>query len=129
MKNKNDFEFKYVAPTSEERKEIESIRSNYITQTKSMDKITYLRRLNSRVKNIPAIVSLIVGVLGALIFGLGMTMVLEWSHVVWGVIVGAIGVIPMLISYPIYVRLINNLKSKYAEEIIKISDELLSDEK
>lgn len=128
MKN-NDFEFKYVAPTSEERKEIESIRNNYITQSKSVNKLDYLRNLDKKVKNTPSVISLIVGIMGLLIFGLGMSMVLEWDLIAWGVVVSVVGLIPIIFAYPLYLKVTKLLKNKYSKEILEISDELLNDEK
>jgi len=127
MKNKNDFEFSYSAPTSEERREIESIRKSYVPQEKKYSKLDYLRKLDGKVKNIPQIMSLIFGVCGILVFGLGMTMILEWFLYVWGAIVCAVAIIPMAIAYPIYLKTTKTLKEKYGSEILKISDELLND--
>lgn len=129
MKMHNDFEFKYVAPTSEERKEIESIKNSYLNQSSSTDsKLNQLRKMDSKVKNTPTVVSLIMGVLGILIFGLGMTMVLEWNLIMWGIIISAIGAIPMLLAYPVYKLITKSLKKKYSAKIIKLSNELLNDE-
>lgn len=127
MKNNNDFEFKYVAPTSEERREIESIRKSYAPQEKQVSKLEYLRKLDNKVKNIPQVVSLILGICGILIFGLGMTMMLEWTLYVWGVVVCVVGAIPMALAYPAYNKATKKLKDKYGDEIIRISDELLND--
>ena len=129
MDKKNDFEYTYSAPTAQERKEIESIRNNYITNAKVTGKLARLRYLDNKVKNIPTCVALILGIIGTLIFGLGLSMVLEWELVWQGCLVAVIGAIPMIISYPIYKLITNKLKNKYSEEILKISDELLNDGK
>ena len=129
MKKKNDFEFTYVAPTSEERKEIESIRRGYVKKEKtSLTKLEYLRKLDWKVKNIPTAYALIAGIFGLLIFGLGMAMVLEWYLYVWGVIVAAVGVVPMGFANFINKKTIQHYKDKYSEEILRISDELLNTE-
>lgn len=128
MTEKNDFEFKYSAPTTSERREIESIRNSYMPKTKQTSKLDTLRNLDSKVKNAPIIVSLCVGVLGTLIFGLGMTLFLEWQQIVWGIVVGIIGLVPVGLAYPIFSYISKKLKNKYGEEIIKLSNELLNDE-
>lgn len=128
MSEKNDFEFKYSAPTSSERREIESIRNSYMPKTKQTSKLDALRNLDNKVKNTPVIVSLCVGVLGTLIFGLGMTLFLEWQQIVWGIVVGIIGLVPIVLSYPIFSYISKKLKNKYSDEIIKLSNELLNDE-
>lgn len=128
MTNRNDFEFKYSAPTSQERKEIESIRNSYLTQEKSSNKLEYLRKLDAKVKNIPTCISLVVGVIGLLIFGLGMAMILEWNILLWGIVISAIGIIPISLAYPIFQKSKSHLKNKYGETILRISEELLNDE-
>lgn len=122
---KEQFNFKYVAPTEEERKEIASIRKQYCKKEETESKLDRLRRLDATVKNTPVIISLILGVLGTLIFGLGLTCVLEWNLVVLGLILGAVGVIPMAIAYPVYSAVLKANKRKYGEEILKLSEELL----
>ena len=126
MKN-NDYEFKYIAPTSEERKEIESIRNSYITKNKSSNKLETLRKLDNKVKNTPTIISLIIGIVGTLIFGLGFTMILEWNLIAWGVVVSFIGLVVMTITYSIHVKISKYLKVKYSKEILKLSEELLNE--
>ena len=46
----NQFNFKYTAPTEEERKEIDSIRRQYAPQEKTETKLEKLRRLDGLVK-------------------------------------------------------------------------------
>ena len=71
----NQFNFKYTAPSQEERKEIDSIRRQYLPEEQAESKIERLRRLDSLVKNTAIIWSLVLGVMGTLIFGLGLTMI------------------------------------------------------
>lgn len=122
----NDFEFKYVATTNEEKKEIESIRNKYVKNDEKVNKIQYLRKLDHKVNDTPFILSLSLGIIGILIFGLGLAMILEWNLLVWGIIVSTLGLIPMGLAYPVYLKVSNHLKNKYGDEIIKISDELLN---
>ena len=125
----NKFEFTYSAPTQEERKEIEYIQNRYKPKDKSTTKMEHLRKLDRKVRNIPTIVALILGVLGVLIFGTGLTLALEWNFIVYGIIVGAVGVVPMVFAYFSYSKLTTKLKNKYSEEILKISSELLNEQK
>ena len=64
----NQFNFKYVAPTEEERKEIASIRRQYAPQEQTETKIERLRRLDAVVKHTAIIWSLCLGIIGCLIF-------------------------------------------------------------
>ena len=121
MKN-NDFEYNYVAPTSEERKEIESIRNTYIKPTTSSGKLEKLRRLDFKVKNTPIIVALVMGVVGILTFGVGLTMMLEWNIILWGIVVSIVGLVPVALAYPAYIRIGKNLREKHSQEIISLSE-------
>ncbi len=121
----NQFNFKYTAPTEEERKEIDSIRSRYAPKPQKEDKLERLRRLDAIVKSVPTVWALVLGVLGTLIFGLGLTMILEWSIFVWGIVLMAIGIVPIALAYPVYKKLLTKYKDRYGEEIIRLSDELL----
>ena len=125
MTNDNDFKFNYKAPTTAERREIEGIRNSYL---KPSDKLALLRKLDGKVKNLPMVIALTLGTIGLFVFGLGVTMVLEWGLLVWGIIVGVFGLPFMIIAYPIYNIMVRYLKDKYSEEILKLSEELLNDE-
>ncbi len=123
----NQFNFRYTAPSQEERKEIDSIRRQYAPQEKTETKLERLRRLDGLVKNTAVIWSLCLGVLGALIFGLGLTMILEWNIWLWGIVLMAIGSVPMAVAYPIYRLVLNKGKAKYGDEILRLSEELLNE--
>ena len=122
------FNYRYTAPTEEERKEIASIRRQYEPKDQTETKIERLRRLDALVKNTPVVWSLCLGVIGTLIFGLGLTMILEWSILLWGIVLMVIGSVPMIIAYPLYRVILTKYKARYSEEILKITEELLSNE-
>ena len=122
----NKFNYTYSAPTEQERREIDSIRRQYEPQSDKEAKLQKLRALNGRVQSIPQIVSLCIGILGLLIFGLGLSMILVWSLYVVGGIVIALSLPIMLIAYPVYNFVLSEYKTKYGDEILKLSDELLN---
>lgn len=121
------FEYSYSAPTEEERREIKNIRKSYIPEKESESKLEKLRRLDAKVKSPAMCVALTLGIVGTLIFGLGMTMVLEWNIPIWGVFVSAVGAVVAGLAYPVHKAVFNGSKNKYGEEIIKLSEELLGD--
>ena len=127
--NNNEFNYTYKAPTERERREIEAIRRHYLQNgdTQSGEyKLERIRKLNNRVNGKATALSLVAGVLGLLIFGLGFSMVLEWQIIVGGIVVAILGIPPTAIAYPLYNRLIKKGKDKYGEEIIRLSNELLN---
>ena len=122
----NKFNFKYTAPTEEERKEIDSIRRKYSPVEQSETKLERLRKLDKIVKNTAIIWSLCLGIIGCLIFGFGLTMILEWGIFGWGIALMVIGSVPMAIAYPVYKMVLKKYKDAYGEEILRLSEELLN---
>ncbi len=120
----NKFYYAYTAPTAEERREIDSIRRQY-EEGEGESKLTTLRRLHARVKRSARIFALSLGIGGCLIFGLGLTMILEWGLPLYGVLVSLIGGVGMGLAYPVYQRLFKRNKKKYGGEILRLSEELL----
>ncbi|MDE5715268.1 MAG: hypothetical protein K2I42_03955 [Anaeroplasmataceae bacterium] len=120
------FEYNYSSPTPEERREIEEIKRKYISKEKNESKITELRKLDKKVRIIPKGVGISIGVSGVLIFGTGLTCILEWNQIVWGIILGVIGVLFVLVAGSIYKYLYNKLKEKYKPKVLALSEELLN---
>ncbi len=123
------FEFKYSALDEKERAEIKNIRSRYESKSQTESKLERIRRLDAMVNGIPKAVSISVGVIGLLIFGLGFSMVLEFNMPLWGVIVALIGVIPTALAYLVFKWVLKKLKAKYGDEILSITEELLGENK
>ena len=122
------FAYSYTAPTEKERKEIAAIRRQYQPQTDTESKLKRLRALDKRVKDSATIAALCFGIVGCLIFGGGMALTLEAKNLSFGIPVSIIGMIPMVLAYPMYNKVLCRSKKKYGGEIIKLSDELLSEE-
>lgn len=131
IENKNktdaDFKYEYSAPTDSERKEILSIRNEYISVGVDGGDVDRLRAMHRRVKSLPRIISIVIGIIGTLIFGGGMAMFLEFKYIVSGAIVGAIGFIIVLAAYPLYQLFTKLMKRKYSDRIIELSNEILGE--
>ena len=124
---KQEFEYTYKAPSEEEKREIASIRRQYEATLPSEEKLSKLRRINAFVNNFANAVYLVFGVVGLLVFGLGMSMILEWEIIVFGIIVSLVGLIPITLAYPIYNIALKYNRKKYKNEILRLSDELLNE--
>lgn len=94
MDNSKKFTYTYKALTSEERAEAERIRSKYIFDTTD-------KRVK-RLKRIPKLVAAITIASGVLIFGTGLTCVLEWSLFVIGTMIAVFGAAITILSYFFY---------------------------
>lgn len=120
--NDNKFEYTYSAKRQEE---LEKIRSKYIP--KEEDKMETLRRLDQSVERIGTTASIIVGIIGTLIMGGGMSLVMVGpdDFLVLGVIIGVIGMVILAMAYPIYKVIMKKQREKIAPQILALSEELL----
>lgn len=125
--NENKFNYTYSAPTELEKKEIESIKRFYEPKSERELMLHRLHSLDSRVKSLPQIIALCIGIFGTLVFGLGLTMVILWKLTVVGIIVMALGLPVLLLAYPVHNFVLSEYKMKYGDEILKLSNELLED--
>ena len=97
---------------------------------KDTSKVVALRKLDAKAK-LPAIIfTYTLGIISALIFGVGMCLAMGQigsgtiASFVIGIIIGIIGMIGMGVNYPIYKRILENGKKKYAFEIIELAKEI-----
>lgn len=98
MENKETFSYTYSA---KEQEEIKKIREKYMP--KEADKMEQLRRLDASVTQKGTVISLVVGIIGALILGTGMSMCMVWTELfVLGIIVGIVGIVMVSAAYPLY---------------------------
>lgn len=97
---------------------------------KDDSKVIALRKLDARAK-LPAIVcTYAIGISSALIAGVGMCLSMKvigngsTALFVLGVIIGILGLICMGINYPLYKKLLEKGKQKYAFEIMELAREI-----
>lgn len=120
---KETFHYTYSAS---QQQEIKRIREKYMPPTQEEDKMERLRKLDAGVAKPGTIVSLIVGIIGTLIFGVGMCCVLVWTDLfVQGIVIGLIGLAGVMSAYPLYVSITMKQRAKVAPEIIRLTDELM----
>ena len=117
------FNYNYSAVRN---KEVEKIRRKYIPHEKS--KIEMLKELDLRVQSAGMIESLSVGIIGALIFGIGMCFFLGvFSGEVWlTALLLIVGVEIMFPAYVIYKRISQKTKEALAPEILRLSEEIIN---
>ena len=115
------FEYNYSA---ERQNEIDAIRKKYLPKPEQESKLEQLRKLDASVGTKALIVSMVMGILSALVFGVGMCCFLVWSLWVLGAILCVIGVVGMLVAPWLYRRLVEKRKQEIAPEILRLSEEL-----
>ena len=102
----------------------ESIAKEYAPKDDS--KIIALRKLDNKAKLPATIFTYSFGIISALVFGTGMCLGMQvigsgMIHMVIGIVIGMIG---CGINYPIYKKILENGKNKYAYEIIQLAREI-----
>lgn len=125
MENKKGvFRYTYSA---EQQEEIKSIREKYVRPTQEEYKIEYLRKLDASVTRPGTIVSLIVGIVSILFFGMGLCCTMVWADTlfVFGIIIGIIGILGVTAAYPIYMYITKKRREELAPEILRLTDELI----
>lgn len=127
MENNENFWFTYSA---QQQKEVEAIRQKYLPREE--DKMQQLRRLHAVPTQKAQAASLTVGILGALIMGTGMSLAmtdigkaLGSLAMIIGIAVGIVGIVLVVLAYPLYNRVLRMWREKIAPEILRLSDELL----
>ena len=118
--NQKAFQYTYSA---KEQEEIKRIRSRYMP--KEENKMELLRRLDAQVSRRAAMLSVTLGVTGALILGTGMSCCLVWSMFVPGIAIGAAGLVGIALAYPLYERTLKREREKAAPQILRLTEELM----
>lgn len=130
MNEKNEtFRYTYSAAQQEE---IEAIRKKYLPPEEQADKLAQLRQLDAGVTRRGTVVSLIVGILGALVMGSGMSLImtdlgqsLGFSPVLLpGLGLGLAGMAGVIAAYPLYQRITRRERQRIAPEILRLTEEL-----
>ena len=130
MENKESFEFTYSA---KEQEEIKRIRNKYAVPEETEDKMAQLRRLDASVYSKATTAALVIGIIGALVMGLGMSIVMTDIGAALGTIlamivgvgIGVIGIVLACLAYPMYIRTLKKEREKIAPEILRLTDELM----
>ena len=118
----NTFSYNYSATRN---KEVESIRKKYMLHEES--KLEKLKKLDLRVQTAGTIESLCFGIVGALVFGLGMCFFLDvFAGAAWlTVLLMVLGAVIMIPAYPIYRRIARKTKAELTPEILRLSEEIM----
>ena len=111
----------------------EHIANEYITKNDS--KIVALKKLDHKAKRGANIFAYTFGIISALALGVGMCLSMgqigdkSTLYMVIGIAVGIVGMIGLAVNYPIYKKLLENGKKKYAFEIITLAKEISEESK
>ena len=109
---------------------VEKIRSQYTAQENT--DLDALKALDAKVKRPANVFGYTYGSLGAVVMGAGMSLVMTdigtkiglTATLVPGIAVGVAGMGMVLSTYPIYKKILNSRKRKYAHQILELSDRI-----
>lgn len=97
---------------------------------KDTSKVIALRKLDARAKLPATVFTYSIGIISALVLGVGMCLSMgqigsgTTGSFVLGIMIGIVGMIGMGLNYPIYKRILENGKKKYAFEIMELAKEI-----
>ena len=109
----------------------EAIAKDYAPKDNS--KIVALKKLDKKAKLPATVFTYTFGIISSLIVGTGMSLAMQVIgsgvvSMVAGIVIGIIGFILCGINYPVYKRMLERDKAKYAYEIVELAREI-SEEK
>lgn len=118
--DRETFTYTYSAKQQEE---IQNIRKKYLP---TEDKMEQLRRLDRSAAKKGTLVSVTVGVISALVLGVGMCCTMVWAGpwFIPGVVIGLLGIAGVAAAYPLYIRITKKERERLAPEILKLTEEL-----
>ena len=105
----------------------ESIAKDYAPKESS--KIVALKKLDNKAKLPATIFTYSFGIISALVFGTGMCLAMQvigsgMAGMVLGIVVGIVGLVGCGVNYPIYKKMLEKGKAKYAYEIVELARQI-----
>ncbi|MBQ3065235.1 MAG: hypothetical protein IJC98_03260 [Clostridia bacterium] len=122
MNEQKNFQYTYSAL---QNKEVQFIRQKYLP--KEENKLELLKRLDNTVNQAGMTVSLVLGVLGCMTFGIGICFAMKviGNSIFPGILFSLIGIAAMGAAYPVYSSARKKKKEKLAPQILALAEELM----
>ncbi len=101
---------------------------------KKTSKVKALKKLDAKAKNPPKIFALTFGIICSLLLGTGMCLCMgvigafSAINMAWGIVIGCTGILGVSLNYSIYKTILAKSKNKYADDIIKLANEITNEE-
>lgn len=106
----------------------QSVANEYAA--KDTRKVVALKKLDAKAKTPANIFAYTFGVVAALVLGVGMCLAMKVIGggspvaVAAGIVIGLVGIACASVNYPIYKKMLENGKKKYASDIIRLAKEI-----
>lgn len=113
---------------------VQKIRTQYTEREYTA--LDALKKLDKTVKRPAQVFAYVFGSVAAIIMGSGMSLVMTdisetlgiASPMLPGIVIGLAGMAMAVVNYPIYKRMLNSRRKKYANDIIELSDKIMKSE-
>ena len=110
---------------------VQKIRTQYTE--KEHTGLDELKELDTKVKRPAHVFAYLFGSISAMIMGAGMSLVMTdiaetvgiQHPMLYGNVIGIIGMFMAIINYPIYKSILGSRRKKYADQIIALSDKIM----
>ena len=110
---------------------VQKIRTQYTE--KEHTGLDELKELDTKVKRPANVFAYIFGSISAIIMGAGMSLVMTdiaetvgiQNPMLYGIIIGIVGLFMAIINYPINKGVLGRRRKKYADKIIELSDKIM----
>lgn len=112
---------------------VQKIKTQYTE--KEHTQLDELKELDKKVTRPANVFAYIFGSVGAVVMGSGMSLVMTdigekmgiADGMVPGIVIGVVGMLIALINYPIYKKMLNGRRKKYADQIIALSEKIMKE--
>ena len=100
---------------------------------KQTSKVKALKKLDAQAKKPAYIFTYTFGSIASLVLGTGMSLAMGVIGantpltMALGIIVGCLGILGMSVNYPLYKKILTKSKNKYATDIIRLANEIASE--
>lgn len=110
---------------------VQKIRSQYTEREHT--ELDALKALDAKAKKPAKVFGYTYGSIGTIVMGAGMSLVMTdigallgmTDTLLPGIVIGIVGLVMVLTTYPIYKRILNSRKKKYASKIMELSDRIM----
>ena len=110
---------------------VQKIRTQYTE--KEHTGLDALKELDTKVKRPANVFAYVFGSISAIIMGSGMSLVMTdiaemvgiENPMLYGIVIGVVGMFMAIINYPIYKGILGSRRKKYADKIIALSDKIM----
>ena len=123
--HQSDKGFSYTY-SARQQEDVQAIRQKYLP--KEEDKMVQLRKLDQNVTLYSTIPAVVLGIFGALLLGIGICCVTiaSWSaYFIPGIVTGIIGLLIMVLAYPLYIIVLKRKQAEAAPQILRLSEEIM----